>query len=429
MSKTGPKGLPRWVLLVVVAVAVASATACVALLMGMGDEEPTKETRTAVSYSWWGNDKRHAYTLAGLDRFEESHTDIQVSPYYGVWDGFEQRNAVVMRSHDASDVMQINYAWLSEYSPDGTGYYDLYQLSDVIDLSQFSDRDLSFGTVDGHLNALPIAYNMPVFWYNADLYAKYGLEVPRTWDDLFAAAQVMRADGVYPLSAVKKHVWMLVVAWYEQTTGQSAFDESGACQVGEEGLKQMLAFYQQLVGQGVLAPPGQNESGLSTGTAAGVLCWISDSERYCKPLTDQGTQVALGPNLSVSEGNLTGWYMKPATMLAISSFTPCPRQAGELVDYLLSDPDYALMQGTEKGVPVSRSAHDALEGADKLGSLERQADDQMKAGMDQLGTMPTGLEDSSTIDAFEDACERLVYGQDSLDGCAHQLAVEIGTAS
>ena len=69
--------------------------------------------------------------------------------------------------------MQINYGWLSQYSPDGEGYYDLYQLSDYIDLSGYSQADLDFGTVNGKLNALPIAYNSTVTFYNKDIFDKY----------------------------------------------------------------------------------------------------------------------------------------------------------------------------------------------------------------------------------------------------------------
>ena len=44
-----------------------------------------------------------------------------------------------MNSKTETDVMQINFGWLSEYSADGRGYYDLEKVSDVIDLSVYSE--------------------------------------------------------------------------------------------------------------------------------------------------------------------------------------------------------------------------------------------------------------------------------------------------
>ena len=88
-----------------------------------------------ISFSWWGNDERHNYTLEGVDLFERENPGISVDCKYSVWSGYENRNRIYMLSGDEPDVMQINYNWIRQYSPDGNGYYDLYQLSDYIDLS------------------------------------------------------------------------------------------------------------------------------------------------------------------------------------------------------------------------------------------------------------------------------------------------------
>lgn len=156
------------------------------------DETQTNEitgNQNTINFGWWGNDERHDYTLQGIDIFEQKNPSINVNCTYSVWSGYERRNRICMRSGSEPDVMQINYNWISEYSPDGNGYYNLYDLSDYIDLSSYTENELSYGTVNGKLNALPIAYNSVVFFYNQDLLDRYGLDVPKTWDDLFAAAE------------------------------------------------------------------------------------------------------------------------------------------------------------------------------------------------------------------------------------------------
>ena len=125
-----------------------------------------------------GNDARHAYTMDGVDEFQKQNPDIDVEYHYGDWNGYEKRMQVWMKSHTETDVMQINYAWLDTYSRDGSGYYDLYQLKDYIDLDNFTKEDLAFGEKNGKLNAIPIAFNTSTVYYNKKIYDAYGLSLP-----------------------------------------------------------------------------------------------------------------------------------------------------------------------------------------------------------------------------------------------------------
>ena len=79
-----------------------------------------------ISFSWWGNDKRHEYTISGIEVFEKLHPDIKVDISYSEWSGYEARSRVRMISDTESDVMQINIGWVKQFSPDGRGYYDRY---------------------------------------------------------------------------------------------------------------------------------------------------------------------------------------------------------------------------------------------------------------------------------------------------------------
>jgi len=60
---------------------------------------------------------------------------------------------------------------------------------------------------DGDLYALPTEFNIEGFWYNEQLLADNGVEVPETWDDLVDAAATLDAAGVQPFSAAGKDGW------------------------------------------------------------------------------------------------------------------------------------------------------------------------------------------------------------------------------
>ena len=386
----------------------------------------SQEQSSVISMSWWGNDPRHEYTLEGLSLFQSKNPDIIVDHSYGVWNGYERRYLMQMASHNNCDVMQINYSWLSEYSEDGTGYYDMSLLSDQIDLTAFTQEDLATGTRNGRLNALPIAYNTVCIFYNADMFAEYGLEIPQTWDDLFTAADVMSSDDIYVLGMVNKHLFLLLNAWFEQTTGRTLFDDSGKYIGTIEDVTMILDFYKELTDRKVIEPLYNfNVSDLEAGTVAGTACWASDSIRYCQPAIDEGMDIAIGNYLRISAGDQSEWYIKPATMYAISADCRDPEACGRLVNFLLNDPDYALLQGTEKGVPVSSSARQALYDNGLLAGIEYQAGEFITDNIAHMNLINPMLENADFQDIFKSVSDRYIYDEATLEEAASYLQIEL----
>ena len=392
------------------------------LLVGCGSNNAVQvkeaDEVSRISFSWWGNDPRHIYTMEGVDLFMEENPDISVDYRYGIWNGYENRNKVYMNSNREPDVMQINFAWLSQYSPEGDSYYDLYQLADYIDLSAFDESDLAFGEINGKLNALPIAYNSTVIYYNQDIYDKYGVSIPSTWNDLFVAADAMSSDGVYPLGGVKKHVFLMLVAHYEQTTGKKAFDES-KCLLTRDEILDLLEFYKALIDRKVLMPIDQyDRSKLSSGELAGSIFWISDISNYCSSIEAAGTPV-LGKYLVLDRAeSITGWYKKPATMLAISDSTDYPEQAAKLLNFLMNDSRMAILQGTEKGIPVSKYALKAIEDEGLLTGYSVDANNQMIDAGEQIQIMNPILENEDLIEVIKTDADMYLYDKSTKDEVA-----------
>jgi len=379
---------------------------------------------THVSFGWWGNDDRHLYTLKGVDMFEQKYPGIDVNCTYSVWNGYERRNRVYMLSGNEPDVMQINFNWLQEYSADGKGYYDLNKLTDFLDLSAYTDKDLAYGTSNGVLNAIPIAYNAVVFYYNEDLLEQYGLSIPQTWDDLFHAAEVMQQDDRYPLMMSEKHTFLAVAAHYEQTTGQTLFNADGTYTGGTEAAGELLTFYKQLYDAQVIGINGKStNTDFSNGTAAGVAIWASDAENYCQQLEDnEDTPVLADPPRSSDSESRYGWYVKPATMYAISKNTEHPKESAELLNFLINNRQMILLQGTEKGIPVSSRARQTLSVNGRLNGYDAEAGNFVLSNLDTFETMVPSLENSDVIDAFQDQATQYAYGVADLDTCAQALS-------
>lgn len=382
----------------------------------------TNHSSETIRLGWWGNDERHIYTLKGIELFEQENPGVSVECQYSVWSGYEHRYRIYMRSGTEPDVMLINYNWLKEYSADGTGYYDLLSLGDIIDTSGYSKEDLSYGMVNGHLNALSTAYNAAVFYYNKDILDRYGLPIPKTWDDLEAAADVLQNDGMVPLYLNDKNLFFLINAHYEQMERKAVFDADGNYTGGESAARKFLSFYKELVDHHIIRPIGESDADdFANGKSAGAVFWASDADRYGDSMAKQGFTMELGQPITSSATDYTGWYVKPATMYAIRKDTDYPKAAGTLLNFLVNDREMARLQGLEKGVPVSQKARSALSDRVLHEGYSAEAGNAILQNRDRYQMMNPFLENETVLRAFREETVRYFYGKDDLETAASKL--------
>lgn len=409
------KGIKRFLTLgLCAATMISTLSGC-----GTGTEMTFEEgeEQIEITFSWWGSDSRHEYTIAAVKAFEEQYSNIKVNLEYSEFTGFQKKTDVKIAAHTEADVMQLNYAWVSTYSPDGTGFYDLNQLADVLVLSNYTEEALSYGTINGYLDALPIAQNGHVFIYNQDLYEKYGLDLPTTWDDFTAAAEVMQKDGVYPLDLGSTAMWFICTAYVEQQTGKAIITDNGEFNFSEDDVKAMISFYTDWVNKGVIKEiNSRSDSDLSAGTTAGTVQWINSAEKYAGYFETAGGTSVIGTTPISSGATRTGWYVRPATMYAVSANTDHPTEAGELLQFLVASEDMAVQQQLDKGVPFNQAAKAILEENDMLAGIMNDAADAVDATDTIL--MNPKFEDSTLSGAFSDACTSVYYGEATLDEAA-----------
>ena len=264
--------------------ALTASAICTATVMtgcALFERRMEHNVKTEVSFSWWGKDARNEYTLDGLKAYQNSNKNVVVRPEYADFDGFKTRMDVEFFSDTTADIMQLNYSWLYEYSPDGEDFYDLNELSEYINLSAFDYDSLSYGTINGKLNALPTGTNCITFYYNKTMYDRYGLSLPENWSDLINAAEVMKSDEVYPVEMTKKAAYLSSVAYVEQVTGRKMLSDSGEFQYTSEDVRLMLAFYQEMLNKKVTKPAWDfDRNDLEKCLTAGVASWISDAKYY-----------------------------------------------------------------------------------------------------------------------------------------------------
>ena len=121
------------------------------------DLEVDTQTPITLRLNWWGGDSRNQATLAAIDKFQEKYPNITVAAEYEAFNGHEEKIALGIKSGNAADVMQLDWSWVSTYSPNGDNFYDLNKVSNILDLDNYTDGDKSVFTINGKLNAIPIS--------------------------------------------------------------------------------------------------------------------------------------------------------------------------------------------------------------------------------------------------------------------------------
>ncbi len=381
-----------------------------------------QQEQTEITLSWWGNDDRNEYTIEAVREFERLHPEIKVKCSYSEWSGYESRSRVQMVSATEADVMQINFSWLSQYSPDGKGYYNIEDLSDVIDLSNFSEEMLAYGRRGGILNAIPIAMNTETLYINKTLYQSYGLDVPQTWDDLFHAAAVMKKDDIYPFGAAAKSVWLYFITYAEQVSGKPFMKDDHSIGFSAAEFQLMVELYVRMIQEHVMPQVEYFERiNIDNSIYGGTVAWVSDAENYLGNAMKNGNEVVVADYTAITpEQTGKGWYAKPATLYAVSVNTDHPTEAAQLLDFLLNSQEMALLQGIEKGIPLSASARSWLEEENMLNGLQYEASLCMEQ-TEGLSPMYPFMENTNMLNAFIDACNAVLYEKQTAEDAGKEL--------
>lgn len=154
----------------------------------------------------WGTDPEHEMGRKMLDEFcEETGLTIELEDIAG--DEMKNKISVDAAADNLPDVWQYWPGCTCKDLADAGALADCSEYlekSEVIDASQFSDGAMQPCTFDGELLALPRIGASAVMLINTEIFDKYNLEAPETWDELMEVSKVLRENGVTPLNVGSK---------------------------------------------------------------------------------------------------------------------------------------------------------------------------------------------------------------------------------
>lgn len=380
--------------------------------------------------SWWGGDSRHKATQAALKACGDKHGHTVAAEFTG-WDGHLEKVTTQIAGGTEADIMQINWPWLPLFSIKGDGFADLSKYSKIIDLSQWAPEELAAGSMNGKLNGLSVSTTGRVFMFNKTALDKAGVPVPKTWDELFAAAKQLKTKvgpDAYPMNAVKETAVLLISLYATQNTGKDLVDPATKKVAWtQEELATAIDFYGKMVSEGVVVSQKDNaaEGNLNLfespkwadGRISGSYEWDSTFSKYADPLKGQVLQpVGILKN---ADAKTEGVYRKPSMVFSISKRSKNPEAAAQIINCLLNEPEGITALGTSRGLPASKIAAKMLTDAGKIEPQIVAAHDII---MKATGPTVSPLNEHPEIRAvFLDTLEEYAYEQLDSKEAAEQI--------
>lgn len=170
-----------------------------------------------------------------IESFETANPDIKVE-WLKISDvPSESRKLYVtnlMARSSTPDVFTVDVIWPGEFAQRGW----ISAIGDEFSAEELATFNSSFkeaATVDGKLYGVPLYVDGTQFFYRTDLLEKYGIDVPKTWEEVIAASTTILEGENNPDLVGFVSMWAkiegLFMNWLSFTYGNGAtfFDENG----------------------------------------------------------------------------------------------------------------------------------------------------------------------------------------------------------
>ncbi|UCM87335.1 ABC transporter substrate-binding protein [Streptomyces marincola] len=350
-------------------------TAC-----GSGDDSGDGDGNVTLNFTWWGGDERAERYEEAIDLFEQENPGITVQTSFAEFQDYWTQRSTDATSGELPDVMQMDLSRLLEYANAGL-LYDMNEFTgNQLDVSTIDEALLASGEVNEQLVALPTGTNTLALFYNPDLLAEIGVEIPDwdyTWEEYqefmieVTEAGASHEPRVYGAGDYTMTWWFFLQHLVQQ--GIEPFSENGEMNFTEDDMREWIESAAPLrEPEDVTFPASRAEqllpkNGFTSGEAAVEFHWDNFLHSYSHDLNSENVQLMPMPSGPDGEKHM---FFKPTMQLAMGGNSAHPEEAAQLIDFLVNSPEAGAIIGTDLGVPASQTRLDALEVEE--GSLDQR---------------------------------------------------------
>ena len=250
------------------------------LIYANGTNEVNSKSINPIEVTYWTLDTRKSCTEPAAKAFNESQDKIKVVCSYYSTDGIKD-NCKIAASSGTLPNMWFNWGGsLGGFYSDNGLTYDISEFAKIrCQDKRFVPSVIELCTRNGELTGYPQSISFINIYYRKDIFDKYDISVPNTFEEFEAACAKLKANGIIPISTAGKYGWHvmrfveLLIEYYsgaELHDSMNTFQSSYNC----EPVIKALTKYKEFVDKGyfpegfVTADPNDTKLLLYSGKAA-----------------------------------------------------------------------------------------------------------------------------------------------------------------
>lgn len=401
-------------------------------------EKASKDGKTTIKITWWGGQSRHDYTQKLLDKYTESHPDVEFEAVPSGWDGYFDKLSTQAASGSMPDIVQMDYLYISTYAKNNS-IADLQEYMDngTIDVSNIDEKILNSGKIDDKMAGMVLSSSIISVGYNPEVLAAAGVEEPTadwTWDD-FAAASKKVAESTGKPSAMASSGVVSdtnIFNYWVRQNNESLFSEDGAS-LGYEDDAITAGYFQywkDLMDENVSPDPDEMAQIVSLGKEAGPVvtgeaAYNFDWNNYAAQMSsvNDNLKIATPP---VNDADGKGLWIKPGMFFSVSENSKVKDECAEFINWFVNSEEANDIIMAERGTPVSSEIRDYMVNSGKLNSQQVEMFAYVDTATELAGETPApdpqGI--SEVNEAFAKAGNSVFYGQTSAEDAAKAFRKE-----
>lgn len=391
------------------------------------EEESAPAEKAEIKVSCWGieTDTNSVIIKDAVDLFNKTNkVNATATVEFTEQEQYKTKIAAEMAANQAPDVFNT---WAAGFLKPFVQAGKVYDLTDKLESdTEWKNRfipgvynSLSF---DGKVYGLPTTQTVGLVFYNKEIFNKYNLSVPKTYDDLKNIINVLNQNGITPFALGNKDPWvaaMLAEMIINRVGGTEPYDNvyNGTGTWNDPAFIEAGKIMAELVNMKAF-PDGfnayENDASRADFIAGKYAMHVMGSWAIQQMYPDMQDKLGVFkfPEITGGKGNADSWVGQPDQSFAIAANTKYPDQAAAFVK-TISDPEIQI-KFSEAGnlIPTTAEAP-----ADKVNPLAAEVGTLLKDMKDLFVFYDVGL--GATIgNEFNNTIQAITAGKDPAEAFA-----------
>ncbi|WP_240688973.1 extracellular solute-binding protein [Ammoniphilus sp. YIM 78166] len=155
-----------------------------------------------------GSSKQHNMIVSNIvEEYQTANPNVKIDLEVLSNDQYKEKIKVLASSNQLPD---IGLTWAAGYLQPYVEGNKFATLDDVLDgglRDSFVSGTTEAYAVDGKTYGLPLELNIAPIYYNKEIFKKYNLEVPKTFDEFKTVVKTLADNGIAPITVGNKEPW------------------------------------------------------------------------------------------------------------------------------------------------------------------------------------------------------------------------------